>query len=355
MGALRRIQLPNNTTYDINDSRIHIYRTATGTAATSETHTKWDIDDSKISSYVDGMVVCVKVPVAGNGSYGVGIQIGSLGYKPVVYNVNTTVGNRYDTGSIIWAVYNSTQSANMYINGTNTTIEGCWQVMDYDISYANTYIYYQTILSGTDGLVNKTLIMPTVDGTWSSVTNADGYASTKGFLLSDLLFVYNSASNLAANTIPDGSNIYSYSSGLAKSDYLKSFTGNFVAGKPIYLVGTIGNDGFFHLNSSNFITQTLPSTADGYLYLFVGDAASTSNFQLFDQHPVYYHNGNHICNYNSFAADRGLSIVNGKIGHSNSITAGSVDMGYDSLENTLIMPVVSYDAYGHISSNTINS
>ena len=117
---------------------IHMYRDATGTAAVTSspyTHAKWDATDSSVSQYKDGMVVCIKVPVAGNGTYGTGFQINSLGYKPVVYNVNSMVSTRYSVGSVVWAVYNSTQTGSLYENSSSaTTVTGCWQVMDYDVN-----------------------------------------------------------------------------------------------------------------------------------------------------------------------------------------------------------------------------
>ena len=69
---------------------IHVYRNLTGTPAVTTSPyyhcTRWDVADSEVTEYKDGMVVCVKVPDngLGNGSYGTALQINSLGYKPVV-------------------------------------------------------------------------------------------------------------------------------------------------------------------------------------------------------------------------------------------------------------------------------
>ena len=135
----------NKTTLD----NIRVYRSLTGTAAVTSSpysHSKWDVSDSSVAAYTDGMVVCLTVPVAGNGTYGTALQINSLGYKPVVYNINSMVGTRYGVGSVVWCVYNSSQTGSLYQNSASaSTVTGCWQVMDYD---SNNH-YYQTAYSTT--------------------------------------------------------------------------------------------------------------------------------------------------------------------------------------------------------------
>lgn len=86
-------------------------------------------------------MVWFEVPVAGNGTYGTALQINSLGYKPIVYNTDNMVGTRYPAGSRIWCIYNSTQTAQLYVNSASpSTITGCWQVMDYSQDGASTEV-----------------------------------------------------------------------------------------------------------------------------------------------------------------------------------------------------------------------
>jgi hypothetical protein len=44
-------------------------------------------------------------------------------------------------------------------------------------------------------------------------------------------------------------------------------------------------------------TQTLPNSADGYVYLFLGMAYSATSIELFTEHPCYYHDGTGIRQY----------------------------------------------------------
>lgn len=133
---IAQIKIPNNDTpYRIKDTthpEIKFYY-PTGTAAVTTSPyycARYDVTDTEVTAYTDGMMVWFEVPVAGNGTYGTGLQINSLGYKPIVCDTNTPIGNRYSVGSRIWCIYNSTQTATLYINSaTATTVTGCWQVM----------------------------------------------------------------------------------------------------------------------------------------------------------------------------------------------------------------------------------
>lgn len=109
------------------------YPTGTAAVTTSPYYcARYDVTDTEVTAYTDGMMVWFEVPVAGNDTYGTALQINSLGYKPIVCDTNTPIGNRYSIGSRIWCIYNSTQTATLYINSaTSTTVTGCWQVMDY--------------------------------------------------------------------------------------------------------------------------------------------------------------------------------------------------------------------------------
>ena len=60
--------------------------------------------------------------------------------------------------------------------------------------------------------------------------------------------------------------------------------------KPLYLVGTIQN-GLFYLDSTTWWGQTLPSTADGKYYMYIGETVTSASFTLTVHHPIYYFDG----------------------------------------------------------------
>ena len=90
------------------------------------------VNDSRISSLTDGLSISLKIPsVDEGGQLGVLLNINSLGYHPVVYDVNTSIGDRYSVGSTIILTYNASQTATAYYNSsTATTYTGCWQIND---------------------------------------------------------------------------------------------------------------------------------------------------------------------------------------------------------------------------------
>lgn len=132
--AIRRVKLPNNSVVSVNDDRIHIYNDVSGVAAKQTTPyccAKYDVTDVNVSAYADRMVVCLDIPVVGDDKYGVGFQINSLGYKPVIMNDGATIGASYNAGEILWLVYDSSQQADLYIDSTSAvSVTGCWRVVN---------------------------------------------------------------------------------------------------------------------------------------------------------------------------------------------------------------------------------
>ena len=57
-----------------------------------------------------------------------------------------------------------------------------------------------------------------------------------------------------------------------------------IVNTPVYLKCTPNTDGSAYMHS---IVQTLPSTEDGYIYIYLGIAYSTTNMELRMEHPVY--------------------------------------------------------------------
>ena len=64
---------------------------------------------------------------------------------------------------------------------------------------------------------------------------------------------------------------------------------------PIYLVGTVNQtDKLFYLDQTTWWTQTLPTSEDGKVYIYLGSAASTRALSLHNEHPIYEYKNGHI-------------------------------------------------------------
>ena len=62
------------------------------------------------------------------------------------------------------------------------------------------------------------------------------------------------------------------------------------ANEPVYVVCTPQSDGSAIIDSTTPFTQSLPTTNDGKIYIFLGTAYSATAMELVAHHPVYYYN-----------------------------------------------------------------
>ena len=288
---------------------VHVYRELTGTAAvtaTPYTHAKWDVVDESVTEYRDGMVVCVKVPVAGHGTYGTGLQINTLGYKPVVYNVNSMVSTRYGVGAVVWAVYNATQTASLYVNSASaSTITGCWQVQDYDAN-TNTIGYQLRTNSSTRPVSSATyryrLMFSSLDNSkWVPATNSTSSNATSARTVNQevinpwgrIVYYSTTSTRTAGQTMSATAQWDRYIFNLGYSFNTGSALALTFPG-PVYIKCTPQSGGGAIIDSTTPYVQSLPSTADGKIYIYLGQAYSASEVELIDYHPVYYHDGTKI-------------------------------------------------------------
>ena len=156
--------------------------------------------------------------------------------------------------------------------------------------------YANAVKAGVFGVKRYTLLMKDSENTWSSFINqANSTATTKtvcqgGFLLGKLLYSAGGAeyaSGANTSTVYDAYPFdFRYSTNCGQT---------LISHQPVYLVGTIENDGLFHLDVSQWYTQTEPTYADGKVYIYVGMAYSTYQVWLSTENPAYmFYNGEFI-------------------------------------------------------------
>lgn len=300
---------------------IKIYRNTTGTAAKTTspyTGAKWDISDTNITAYTDGMMISIKVPVAGSATYGTALQINSLGYHPVVYNVSSMIGTRYGVGGQVIAVYNATQTASWYNNSSSAqTITGCWQIMDYDandVNHNNRDYYlrrtaadaiYRYIVCVTDG---KYIIPINTTNNSTSSTKTSGF-TTREFDPFCNIYYYNTTTTITANSLINSQYFYNKTH-LADLRYTfngittSSSTSKFVAGDAIYLVCVPQKSGkvklYYGVSGTDYaacLTKTLPTAEDGLVYIYLGQMYDTYRVELSIVKRPYYFKDGKICEY----------------------------------------------------------
>lgn len=111
------------------------------------------------------------------------------------------------------------------------------------------------------------------------------------------IYYYGTTTNIAANGAIGADSLYYSISGLDLR-YTFNCGTTLTAHKPFYLKCTPTSTGKAVIQSASPWTQSLPTSADGYIYIFLGTTYSTYQLALYPVHPVYYHDGTTIRYYN---------------------------------------------------------
>lgn len=314
----------NDNTYDIKSvitSAIpsgHVDPTSTSTAFTAT------VDG--ITELYDGVCVWLKNGVVTSAA-GFTVNINGLGAKPVysnlaaatrdttIFNVNYTMLFVYDETRVsggCWVCYRgydaNTNTIGYQLRTNNSTMPASDAGYRYRLWFTSAdgqkWVPANTSTS-TDATTSRTLNTRPIDPFGSIV-----YCSTNGTI--------NSGAGVSSTAIWQQYNLtigYSYVITLTQYD-------------PVYLKCTPQNDGSAVMNT---ITQTLPSTNDGYIYIFLGIASSTTALELNVNHPVYWHDGT------------GIRIWNGAASSGGSVT---VDSAISSTSENPVQNKVIYSALG---------
>lgn len=147
---------------------------------------------------------------------------------------------------------------------------------------------------------NETTLLPASSGNNNTANNKT--MTTNTFDPFGPIYYYNSSTTVAANanigasTLLQQVNINLY--------YAFNCNGTLTNQKAVYVVCVPQSDGFVKLHSTP-LSQTLPTTDDGLIYIFLGLATSTGNIELNLHHPVYCFRGGHLQEYtgNIYAED----------------------------------------------------
>lgn len=284
-------------------SDVRIYSGVNGTqAVTSSPYyaTRYDVTDSTVSSYKPNMVVFFKTPCAGHGTYGTALQINNLGYKPVIYGYDKMIGTRYAVGDMIVAIYDSTQTASLYLGHGKVNVNGVWRVLNYGKSreQINDMLGYNRgtrTMKAT--MYSKMLCVVDVDGCIVPLNSRSNTGTTKPMTILEFLpqkgiFYYPEGS-----TLWSGNNLQMYNLcrqySFVQFNYSFNCGSTLVANKEIYLVMVPQQGGTCKL-APNPWSQSLPKNADGKLYMLIGAASTAMQGELYAEHPIFWHDGKGI-------------------------------------------------------------
>lgn len=262
--------------HEINNTRNIEYIVGTQTAATGA----WKGVTQDTELY-DGKRILYYLPYAGSGNASLELTYPNgttSGAKNCYYMGTTRLTTHYGAGNVIPLTY--------------VSAKGWMCDPNYD---ANTYdrilLSNTRVTAGTNGIFPYSLIMQRPDDTWEALTTTGGTGTTKtknthGFVLGKI-WCFNANATITSGNLTTATN-YIYDCMPLSLQYITNCGTTLIARKPVYLVGTIGTDGLFYL-SDTWWTQTLPTTEDGKIYIYLGDAYSTSQIYFVEHNFVYWY------------------------------------------------------------------
>lgn len=210
---------------------------------------------------------------------GISIRLGTSSASTTTFSI----GN----GTIVPMYYNATNDV-MQITGSYRTSDS---TEDYNLRWEN------SVQAGEE-ITRYKIIMEGIDGrfwplTIGNTTAATKTVSTQEFRLDGTILMYNSTATVAANAV--FTNVY-VSEYFTTTNYTFNQSSGFIAYRSVYLVGTVNSNGNFVLDNTtltSWLTQTLPTTDDGKVYIYLGITNNTfTAFRLEVTHPIYqYKNG----------------------------------------------------------------
>lgn len=282
----------------------------------------------------DGLTIAYYLPYAGTSSsatLNLTLSDGetTTGAIPVYYTGNTRATTHCAAGSTIILTYWGAGS--IAVSGTETTT-GSWRRSDYTVTNTNTYdrrfMNDTRVYAGANGIKTYSLIMQDSTGKWQSLTTTAGNEVThtknpSGFR-PDTILRYAYSNNIAANALT--SNDYIYETGEMDFRYSSNCASTLTARKSVYIVGTMV-DGYFYL-ADDWYSQDLPTTEDGKVYIYIGEAFSGYQVVYTATHPMYMFKNGRIIRYSDITkTDLGLSNVDNTADEDKSVnyanTAGS--------------------------------
>lgn len=179
----------------------------------------------------------------------------------------------------------------LYFDGTYLQLMGSQRISDSDLY--DRMLYNSTVVMGA-ALYAYKLCLQAPDGKFYPITLETGTGTTKTvstveFNPDALMLHHASATYVASEGSPSSPTMYT-TFNTNPAYYLNAAT--LTAGKPVYLKGTITSAGLFKLDNStytSFFTQTLPTSDDGYVYWYIGQAYSTTGLRMTEVHPMLYY------------------------------------------------------------------
>ena len=247
-----------------------------------------------------GQVIIVKPTVTSTVANST-LKLNSFNAYPMLYggsNITTS------TNSKVWSAY---------IPSIFVFDGSYWRFAGHGADDNTTYTLNYLIAAGTANagvgnfaVTRYALLMQKLDGTWESLketstnynTGTTKTVNTNGFIPGKIIY-YNSTAVKKNGEALTASTLYLKATTVdARYSFNCGATPGWAVGDSIYIVGTIGTDGLFYLDSTTWWSNALPATQDGKVYMYIGTYVSDAyKISLDLDHPMFYHDGTSVKPY----------------------------------------------------------
>jgi hypothetical protein len=324
MANISSMTLPNGDTYDLKDkiARASIPYAQVDSTSTATVYTA---TVEGITELYDGVTVMLHNGVVTSAS-GFTMNINGLGAKKCYNNMtnatqDTTIFNvaytmlfvyseALDNGNGGWWIYRG------YDTNTNT-IGYQLRTNSVNMVAVQTGYRYRLWLTDADGQG----WVPINTSTATNATTARALNTRPIDPFGAIIYCSHNATKPAGDGLGAGTQWTQYTVAIGYS-YVKTL----VTGAPVYLVCTPQADGSAIMAD---IATALPTTKDGYIYIFLGVAYTPTAMELEAFHPVYWHDGTGIRLWTGAEPSAGGSTVS----VSQTLTSGT-EIGSVSVDGT---------------------
>jgi len=244
----------------------------------------WTGSISGLGAYYDGLTIAFKIGVAGAATTTLNINaLGAVTCRRNTGNLTTHL----PVGTVVVLTY------------TTISAVGYWVWADY-VDGTESYTIRWTgagVIAG-EQITQYKIIMMAPDGRFYPIATGNSTAAnaktvnTQPFVINSPILINGSASTYNENATVLSTNIYQAVSYTSVFNYNQNVVTGWLANRAIYLKGAINNDGLFVLAGSgttdgDFMTQTLPVTEDGFVYIMIGMMYNTtSSFRIFPANTI---------------------------------------------------------------------
>lgn len=221
----------------------------------------------------DGQKITYWLPYAGNGNATLNLTLSdgtTTGAVACYYGGTTRLTTHYPAGSAIRLTYRKSVTIG---SGTYT---GWWGDANYDTGNTYDRTRYACAVKAETAITSGSIIVGT----------SSGYHNLKTGAAFDITYpiLWAGSSISASGTGTNNYIIVPFSVSTTQSITLTAY-------KSVYIKGTLSGTTFTPVSTTP-LTQTIPTSDDGYYYILLGTAYSTTSMYLIDDHAIFrYFNG----------------------------------------------------------------